>query len=142
MPLSPVKHIVKTSHKSGLSFESGIDQYRFSMDTTSSESQGAGPSPKKLMLASLAGCTGIDVVSILHKMKVPFSDFHVDVEAELTDEHPQIYHQVNIIYRIKVAEDDQSKMERAVLLSKEKYCGVSAMFSHFAKLEFSIQFNQ
>jgi putative redox protein len=140
MAQSSLKHSVNTVHKVGLSFEANIDQYQFGMDTTSDASVGGGPSPKKLMLAGLAGCTGIDIVSILEKMKVSFSDFHVNIEAELTEEHPQIYHTVNIIYTIKVSEEDQSKMERAVYLSKEKYCGVSDMFSHFAKLDFKIQF--
>ncbi|MEN9964849.1 MAG: hypothetical protein RL582_1944 [Bacteroidota bacterium] len=140
MAQSSLKHTVNTVHKVGLSFESNIDQYQFGMDTTSDASVGGGPSPKKLMLAALAGCTGIDIVSILEKMKVSFSDFQVNIEAELTDDHPQIYHSVKIIYSIKVSEPDQSKMERAVSLSKEKYCGVSAMFSHFAKLDFKIEF--
>lgn len=134
------KHNVNTIHKVGLSFESKIDQYTFGMDTTSDESVGGGPSPKKLMLAALAGCTGIDIVSILEKMKVSFSKFQVNIEAELTEDHPQIYHTIKINYLIQVNEDDQPKMERAVSLSKGKYCGVSAMFSQFAKLDFKIHF--
>lgn len=140
MSSSSLIHAIKTTYSGGLSFEASIDQYKFGMDTTSSESIGGGPSPKKLMLAALAGCTGIDVVSILNKMKVEFSDFGVDVEAELTEDHPQIYQKARLIYRIKVSDVDRPKMERAVALSKEKYCGVSAMFSHFATLDFIIQF--
>lgn len=87
------------------------------------------------MLASLAGCTGIDVVSILTKMKVIFSNFSIDVNASLSDEQPQIYKDVKIIYKIKMAEADKLKMEKAVKLSEEKYCGVSAMFRAFAKVE-------
>lgn len=90
------------------------------------------------MLASLAGCTGIDVVSILNKMKVTFSDFSIDVSAGLTEEHPKIYRDVHITYKIKVNEADRPKMEKAVNLSKERYCGVSAMFSSFTKVESAI----
>ncbi len=108
------------------------------MDTTGEESVDFGPSPKKLLLAGLAGCTGIDIVSILNKMHVPFEDFEVDVKAGLTEEHPTYYNEVEIIYRIKLAESDRPKMERAVQLSMEKYCGVSAMFEKFALLKHQV----
>ncbi len=127
-------HQVKTSFASGLSFVAHIDQYTVPMDTTEEGSQQAGPSPKKLMLASLAGCTGIDVVSILHKMKVDFSQFSIDVEAELTEEHPKIYKAVVVTYTIQVAEADRPKVEKAVALSQEKYCGVNAMFQSFCRV--------
>lgn len=97
-----------------------------------------GASPKQLMLASLAGCTGMDVVSMLRKMKVDFSDYSMDVDAELTDDHPRIYNKVKLTYKIKIAAEDQPKMEKAVALSKEKYCGVSAMFNAFAELTTAI----
>ena len=92
------------------------------------------------MLAALPGCTGLDVVSILNKMKIEFSQFSIDIEAQLTEEHPVIYNEVTMIYSIKVEDADKPKMEKAVTLSKEKYCGVSAMFSHFAKVNFRIDF--
>ncbi len=133
-------HKISANYEKGLAFSVKIDQYNFGIDTTSDESIGFGPSPKKLLLAGLAGCTGIDIVSILHKMQVDFSDFCVDVEAHLTDEHPTYYDKVEIIYTIKLRETDQSKMQRAVQLSMEKYCGVSAMFEKFAALKHSIKF--
>ncbi|HNP55254.1 MAG TPA: OsmC family protein, partial [Ferruginibacter sp.] len=110
-------------------FEADIGQHRIGMDAGSDAGgQDRGASPKKLMLASLAGCTGIDVVSILEKMKVSYTGFRIHIEADLTDEHPKIYNQVRIRYEISLAEADRPKMERAVQLSMEKYCGVSAMF--------------
>ena len=105
------------------------------MDSHDDPEKETGPSPKRLMLASLAGCTGIDIVSILNKMKVDFSDFSIDITATLTEEHPKIYNHVKIIYKIKLAEKDQPKMKKAIHLSQDKYCGVSAMFRAFAKLE-------
>ncbi len=133
-------HTVSANFEGGLAFKAKIDEYDVPMDTTDESTKHFGPSPKKLMLASLAGCTGIDVVSILNKMKVDFSDFSIDINAELTEEHPKIYDKVEIVYRIKVTKEAQNKMERAVQLSKEKYCGVSAMFSYFARVKFSIEF--
>lgn len=133
-------HQISASYEKGLAFSVKIDQYTFGIDTTSEESVGFGPSPKKLLLAGLAGCTGIDIVSILHKMHVSFSEFSVDVRANLTEEHPTYYNEVEIIYTINIQETDQPKMQRAIELSMEKYCGVSAMFEKFAELKHSIIF--
>jgi len=133
-------HKITTKHLQNLAFEASIDKFKIKMDSMDNPTDEGAPSPKKLMLASLAGCTGIDVVSILNKMKVSFSSFSIDVEAGLTTEHPKVYDNVSIMYNIKVNDTDQAKVERAVQLSKEKYCGVSAMFSHFADLNWKINF--
>ncbi len=117
-----------------------IDQYKVPMDTTNEFSQQAGPSPKKLMLAALGGCTGMDIVSILNKMKVSYEDFSIDIKASLTEEHPKIFKDVHVFYKIKLAEEDQQKMEKAVNLSQEKYCGINAMFKSFAKVSSNILF--
>jgi putative redox protein len=133
-------HHIQAEYNQGLSFKATIDEYQFFMDTTDTETIHAGPSPKKLMLASLAGCTGIDVVSILNKMQVPFNNFNIRIEASLTEEHPKTYDQVQIFYEISVDPTHQPKVERAVQLSKEKYCGVSAMFEKFAAVRWEIKF--
>ena len=128
-------HSVTTVFNNKMAFTANVNGHPVVMDTTADDGgDDSGPSPKRLLLASLAGCTGIDVVSLLNKMKVAFSDFSMDVEAHLTDVHPKIYDVVKLTYKIKIEEKDQPKMEKAVNLSKEKYCGVSAMFSTFAKL--------
>ena len=133
-------HKITTKHLENFAFESTSDGYQFKMDSSDNPTGAGAPSPKKLMLSALAGCTGIDVVSILQKMKVDFTDFSISTEASLTEEHPKIYDKVSIIYCIKVSETDKPKVERAVQLSKEKYCGVSAMFGHFAKIKWEINF--
>ena len=130
-------HNITAVFNQGMSFTSHINGHKVVTDSNS-EGAGDGPSPKRLMLASLAGCTGIDVVSILAKMKVIFSDLSIDVSAGLTEEHPQIYKDVKIIYKIKMAVEDKPKMEKAVKLSEEKYCGVSAMFRAFSKVSHEI----
>ncbi len=133
-----MSHHVSTVFNQGMSFTATINNHKITMDSHADPEKEVGPSPKRLMLAALAGCTGIDVVSILDKMKVNFSDFTIDVSATLTEEHPKIYNHVNVLYRIKLAETDRPKMEKAVKLSQDKYCGVSAMFSTFAKLDSEI----
>jgi putative redox protein len=132
---------VSTVFNEKMSFTATINGHEVRMDTKSDDGgEDSGPGPKQMMLASLAGCTGIDIVSILNKMKVTFSDFSIGVHAALSNEHPKIYDHVKITYKIKLAEDDKSKMIKAVGLSTEKYCGVYAMFKSFAKMDTEIDY--
>ncbi len=132
-------HHITTKFTGGMAFNAEIGDHKIVMDASPTDGGiDSGPGPKKLMLTSLAGCTGIDVVSILNKMKVSFSNFTMDVDASLTEEHPRIYDKVKITYKIKLAEADHAKMEKAVHLSEDKYCGVMAMFRHFAKVDTEI----
>ncbi|MEO7523957.1 MAG: OsmC family protein [Ferruginibacter sp.] len=129
-----MSHHVTTVFNQGMSFTATVNNYKVIMDGN----QETGASPKRLMLAALAGCAGIDVVSILEKMKVAFSDFSIDTSAALTDEFPKIYKDVKVLYKIKLSVADRPKMEKAVRLSEDKYCGVHAMFNAFAKVETAI----
>lgn len=124
-----MKHIVDLEWKEGMAFESELDGHTVKLDAPV-EMGGAdsGPRPKKLMLLSLAGCTGMDIVSILKKMKVELSYFNVKVEAELTEEHPKQYSSMTVIYEFKGDDLPMSKLEKAVNLSSEKYCGVQAVY--------------
>lgn len=130
-------HFVSTTFGNGMASSAAIGDHTVIMDTSPDNGgTNTGPGPKRLMLASLAGCTGIDIVSILTKMKVAYSDLSIDTEATLTEEHPKTYNHVKITYKIKLAQEaDQAKMEKAVALSEDKYCGVMAMFRSFAKME-------
>ena len=132
-------HHISSVFTHGMAFNATINGHTVVTDITVNDGgNDEGPSPKRLMLVSLAGCTGIDVVSILNKMKTPFSNLSIDITATLTDEHPKIYKEVKMVYKIKIEEADRSKMEKAVKLSEEKYCGVSAMFRKFASVEYEI----
>ncbi len=133
-------HSIHTHHVSGFQFDAAIGKHNLRMDSPDDPGTDTGPSPKRLMLAALAGCTGIDVVSILDKMKVAYSDFDIDVTAELTDTHPKIYKEVVMTYTIRIKKEDQPKMERAVELSRERYCGVQEMFRSFSSVASRIIF--
>lgn len=134
-------HNVTTIFSGGMSFTADINNHKVLMDTTADDGgSDSGPSPKRMMLASLAGCTGMDVVMILNKMKVEFSDLSINVHASLTKDYPKIYEYVKITYKIKMSEEDKPKMGKAVELSQTKYCGVSAMFKAFAKMDTEIDF--
>ncbi len=127
--------------KSGMNFTAEVNGHKIEIDTDEAGGgKNIGTRPKALMLASLAGCTGLDVVSILNKMRVNFSEFSISVEGHLTETDPKIYDTVIINYIIKVKKDDQSKVEKAVNLSREKYCGVSKMFESFAKVSSKIDY--
>ena len=132
---------VKAVYNGGMNFSADIDGHILQIDTTEENGgNNLGPRPKALMLAALSGCTGFDIVSILKKMKVEFSRFSVSSEANNTDTEPSVYDDVKIIYSIKVKEEDEFKVEKAVHLSKDKYCGVSKMFEGFARVNFEIDY--
>jgi putative redox protein len=87
----------------------------------------AGPRPMELMLMSLASCTGMDVVSILRKMRVQLDDFRIEVEADQSAEHPKVFTSVKLRYLFFGVEIRLEDIERAIELSQEKYCAVTAM---------------
>jgi len=122
----------KTIHidwQGDMKFETELDGHKLTIDAAP-ESGGTnkGPRPKPLMLVALAGCTGMDVVSILKKMRVELDGFKVWVEAEQTEEHPKHYSSMKIIYEFKGKDLPMDKLEKAVSLSEERYCGVSAVY--------------
>ncbi|MDX2049534.1 MAG: OsmC family protein [Chitinophagaceae bacterium] len=133
---------VHSEFTGGMSFTADIYGHKILVDAKPDEGgEDRGPGPKTLMLASLAGCTGMDVVALLKKMRVEYSDFSIDVTALQTDEHPKIYAETRLVYSIRLKnKSDRPKMEKAVHLSQEKYCGVSEMFRRFSKLEFEVKY--
>src|SRR5688500_478621 len=102
---------------------------------------GKGNRSKPLMLTALAGCTGMDVVLMINKMKLKVEDFCIDVSGELTDVDPKIYKSTHIVYSFKGENLDEKKLERAVNLSFDKYCGVVEMFKRFSVVTKEIRFN-
>ncbi len=84
-----------------------------------------GPGPMDTLLLSVAACMGIDVLMILEKSRVPVSDLSVAVEGHRNEDHPRRFNQISIQYRITGPEDEhEPRLERAVALSRDKYCSV------------------
>jgi len=131
-----MNHTSTLSFTSNMSFDVLVDGHNFAVDADEQfGGQDLGPKPKKLLLAALAGCTGMDVVSILRKMHMGFDSFNVEVYAELDESaQPSVYRSFHIVYSFKGSALEKDKIEKAVNLSQEKYCGVSAMFRSFAKV--------
>jgi putative redox protein len=100
-----------------------------------------GPRPKPLVLSSLAGCTGMDVASILGKMKMPYDSFELEIEGDLGEEHPKTYTAIRLKYIFKGDELDRSKIQKAIDLSLDRYCGVAAMLKKSARLDYEIIMN-
>lgn len=122
-----------------MAFEMDINGHTVITDT-SVENGGndLGPGPKSLLLAGLIGCSGIDIMSITKKMKVELDDFNVEIEAETRDEDPKIYNYIKIIYKFKGKNVPYDKVERAVKLSMDKYCGVSAMLEKAVPITYEV----
>jgi len=96
--------------------------------------QGKGLRPKAMMLTALAGCTAMDVASLLKKMRAEVDDFKIEVEANLTDEHPKYYDKVHVTYRFYGSDFKKDKIEKTVSLSVDRYCGVTEMFRQFSEV--------
>ena len=127
---------VTTVWKENMLFESDNPSGHSVLIDTSSENGGEnkGLGPKALMLSSLAGCSGLDVVSLLKKMRAEVADFKMIVHAELTEEHPKYYHKVAVEYHFYGSNLQEDKINKAVKLSIDQYCGVMEMFRQFAKV--------
>jgi len=98
-----------------------------------------GPRPKPLMMVALAGCTAMDVVSILKKMRVNIEGFNVRVEGELTEQHPKHFDSMHIIYEFKGKDLPVDKIKKAIEMSQETYCGVSASYRKAMQLSYEIK---
>lgn len=135
-----MKHILECQWLDNMTFETELNGHKVIMDTDeSSGGNDRGPRPKDLTMASLAGCTGMDVISILKKMQIIPDYFNILIEAELTEDIPQYYNKINLIYEFKGTSLDLDKLDRAVFLSQEKYCPVSALLKFGAELTYEIR---
>ncbi|MEO0179861.1 MAG: OsmC family protein [candidate division WOR-3 bacterium] len=102
------------------------------------ERGGEGPTPMETLLACAAACTGMDVVSILGKTGVGFSDFWIDIEGRRAETHPRVYEEIRIEYHFVGQEKNRGDYEKAARLSIEKYCSVSAHLKAIARLEWEV----
>jgi putative redox protein len=125
-----------------LAFDVELDGHHFMVDADPQfGGKNRGPRPKALLLAGLAGCTGMDVASMLEKMKMPFDKFVLEVEGEMADEHPKCYTDIVIRYILYGKELDRDKIEKAVNLSVDKYCAVYYILAKSASMRHDIILN-
>jgi putative redox protein len=124
----------------GMSFEAEVDGFKVTIDADPEfGGKSKGPKPKPLMMVALAGCTGMDIVSLLKKMRVNYKSLNVLVEGELTEDHPKHFTKMKVIYELQGENIDIKKVQKAVDLSNEKYCGVSYSYKNIMNLEYEIK---
>jgi len=134
-------HQVNTKWAGKMHFESSANDHIIHLDKLPAHGgEDKGPRPKQLMLSAIAGCTGMEIISVLEKMRLKIDGLEIDVTGELTDGQPKMYKSVHIIFKVKSLIPDKVKVERAINLSVEKYCGVVAMFRQFARVTSEIEF--
>jgi putative redox protein len=111
----------------GLAFTAEVGSgYSFDMDGKASEQAG---SPMEVFLAGVAGCTAMDVVSILQKMRQAITGVRVSISGIRASDHPRVYTQATLHYTISGQDIDPDAVTRAIKLSKENYCSASIMFA-------------
>ncbi|RLD66971.1 MAG: OsmC family peroxiredoxin [Bacteroidetes bacterium] len=131
---------IELNWKNKMAFDAEVNGHIIPLDAderVGGEDKGARPKP--LTLVSLGGCTGMDVVSILTKMRVELDAFNVSVSGELTEEHPKYFHKIHIVYTFKGKDLPMEKLEKAINLSQDRYCGVTAMLDKVAEMTHEIR---
>ena len=135
--------VVSTRWLENMSFESEINGHKLIIDAKEEVGgQDRGPRPKPMMLAALGGCTSMDMVSILKKMRVELKSLNVIVEGELSEEHPKRFTKMHVIYEVEGDNLPMDKIEKAVSLSEEKYCGVSAVYREVIEITSEIRIKE
>lgn len=114
------------------------DGYKIKLDAAETPAINA-TKPKPLLLTALAGCTGMDVASLLKKMRIEVKDLNIKVKGILTDEHPKYYRSMHITYQFAGNNLDREKIEKIISMSQEKYCGVSALFRMAIPVTYTVE---
>ena len=123
-----------TTWKKDQEFQAVHEGNKIDMDGASKNGHG----PKALLLSGLAACSGIDVVDILTKMRVDFSDLVIETSAGQTEEHPRVFKDIHLLYKINTAAANADKVKKAIDLSLEKYCGVAAMLKKNSRIDYKL----
>jgi putative redox protein len=133
------KQEIKIDWLENMAFKTEVNGHEMVIDASpEGGGENRGPRPKPLMMVALAGCTGMDVVSLLKKMRVDVEAFSVKVVGNVTEEHPKHFDAMHVIYEFKGKDLPMDKLVKAVTLSDEKYCGVSATLKKGIKITHEI----
>ncbi len=134
-----MKETIKAQWLNGLSFETEVDGHKIYMDTAEEHGgKNLGPRPKPMMMVALAGCTGMDVVAILKKMRENVEELSVEVQGDITEEHPKRFEGMKVIFRVKGKGINLKNVEKAVNLSSTRYCGVSTNYKEAFDITYEI----
>lgn len=135
-------HEISCAWKGDLSFSADVNGYHVLMDAGGEfGGKDEGAPPKPLVLVSLAGCSGMDVISLLKKMREPVSWFNMKVQGDISQEHPKTYTRIKTIYEFKASDGlKDENVRKAVGLSQDKYCGVNALLKKAIPVEYEIAY--
>lgn len=132
----------RVSWRGGMAFDGTLDGFGLTLDAgPEAGGKGYGPRPKGLVLTALCGCTAMDVVAMLRKMRVPVDGLAVSADGALAGTHPRYFERIELHYDFTGHELPLEKLERAVNLSLEKYCAVAAMLHPKAHIAHTIRIN-
>ena len=134
---------ISFDYTGGMSLKGSVGGHEIVLDADENfGGNNLGPKPKPLVLVALIGCTAMDVVSLLKKMRVDFKDLKVSADGELTEEHPKYYNKIQLTFDIWGKDLDRAKVEKAVTYSQERYCGVTAMLEKAADISVEINYHE
>jgi putative redox protein len=128
----------RVTWKKGLSFDGTADASGFTVPLGADANVGGandGFRPLELLAVGLAGCTGMDVISILQKKRQEVTGFEVKVHGDQADQHPRVFTKIHIEYVVTGRKIDPAAVERAVDLSETTYCPAQAMLRKAAQIE-------
>ena len=127
---------VQASLGTGMSFdvETGSGFHIVLDSSLSGEDQLRGPSPMEMLLVGLAGCSGMDIISILRKKRQVITAYDIHISGKRALEHPQVFLDITVEHILTGRNIERAAVEHAIQLTEEHYCGVSATLSKTAAL--------
>jgi putative redox protein len=109
------------------------------MDSSFNDGHGAAPSPIEYVLMGLGGCTGIDLVSILQKMRQDVTGIEIEIDGTRAEEHPRVFVKVHVKYKIRGRGLKPERVQAAIELSDEEYCSIAAMLKKTAEYSYDVE---
>jgi putative redox protein len=138
-----MKSVVNVEWNKKMAFNAEVDGHNLIVDAVKENGgENTGPRPKSLMLVALAGCTGMDVISILEKMRVNIVSFSIEIVANSRDEHPKRYTDIKIVYRFIGNNVEREKVDKAIQLSLDRYCSVYAVYKEVIDISYVIEISK
>ncbi|MFO7616539.1 MAG: OsmC family protein [Bacteroidales bacterium] len=126
--------------KGNMAFEAQVEGFSVMMDAVPGVGgENLGPTPKPLLMASLGGCTGMDVISLAKKMRQEVETMEIRLIGTLTEEHPKHYTAIHLVYRFTGKDLDNEKLRKAIDISQEKYCGVSETLKKTVAITYEVE---
>lgn len=131
-------HSIQTVWRKNNIFDTEIDGHKITIDLAKEAGGNDATRPKRFLLIAAAGCTGLDVVEIVRKMRIDLKGFDIRIDAEMSEEHPKQYTSLKVIYEFEGDNLPKEKLERACKLSFDNYCGVLAMYKKAVPVTYEV----